>query len=66
MSENRALLEVSDLIKHYPVRAGLLRRQSGRERSRGRSRREPRQCARMTRRSGRQPAASLAPRRRRM
>ena len=25
MSENRALLEVTDLIKHYPVRAGVLR-----------------------------------------
>jgi peptide/nickel transport system ATP-binding protein len=29
MSETRALLEVSDLVKHYPVRAGLLRRRVG-------------------------------------
>ena len=29
MSENRALLEVTDLIKHYPVRAGVLRRRVG-------------------------------------
>src|SRR6201997_3216256 len=29
MSDNRALLEVTDLTKHYPVRAGVLRRQVG-------------------------------------
>jgi peptide/nickel transport system ATP-binding protein/oligopeptide transport system ATP-binding protein len=29
MSETRALLEVTDLIKHYPVRAGVLRRKVG-------------------------------------
>src|SRR6201986_3040198 len=29
MSENRALLEVTDLIKHYPVRAGVFRRRVG-------------------------------------
>ena len=29
MSDMRALLEVSDLVKHYPVRGGVLRRQVG-------------------------------------
>ncbi|HEX2366346.1 MAG TPA: ABC transporter ATP-binding protein, partial [Bradyrhizobium sp.] len=29
MIEPRALLEVSDLIKHYPVRSGVLRRKVG-------------------------------------
>jgi oligopeptide transport system ATP-binding protein len=29
MSDARALLEVSDLVKHYPVRGGVLRRQVG-------------------------------------
>src|ERR1700742_459837 len=29
MSETRPLLEVTDLVKHYPVRAGLLRRRVG-------------------------------------
>ena len=29
MSDPRALLEVSDLIKHYPVRSGVLRRKVG-------------------------------------
>jgi oligopeptide/dipeptide ABC transporter ATP-binding protein len=29
MTEARALLEVSDLIKHYPVRSGILRRKVG-------------------------------------
>ncbi|HLZ02988.1 MAG TPA: dipeptide ABC transporter ATP-binding protein [Bradyrhizobium sp.] len=29
MSESHALLEVNDLIKHYPVRAGVLRRRVG-------------------------------------
>jgi oligopeptide transport system ATP-binding protein len=29
MTEPRALLEVSDLVKHYPVRGGVLRRQVG-------------------------------------
>jgi oligopeptide/dipeptide ABC transporter ATP-binding protein len=29
MSETRALLEVTDLVKHYPVRSGLLRRRAG-------------------------------------
>jgi oligopeptide transport system ATP-binding protein len=29
MSETRALLEVADLVKHYPVRAGVLRRRVG-------------------------------------
>src|SRR6201997_5114642 len=29
MSETRALLEVTDLVKHYPVRAGVLRRAIG-------------------------------------
>lgn len=29
MSDPRALLEVSDLIKHYPVRSGILRRKVG-------------------------------------
>ncbi|MBV9561680.1 MAG: dipeptide ABC transporter ATP-binding protein [Bradyrhizobium sp.] len=29
MSEPRALLEVTDLVKHYPVRRGLLRRAAG-------------------------------------
>ena len=29
MSETRAVLEVNDLIKHYPVRAGVLRRRVG-------------------------------------
>ena len=29
MTEPRALLEVSDLIKHYPVRGGILRRRIG-------------------------------------
>ena len=29
MSETRTLLEVTDLIKHYPVRAGVLRRRVG-------------------------------------
>jgi oligopeptide transport system ATP-binding protein len=29
MTEPRALLEVSDLIKHYPVRGGILRRKVG-------------------------------------
>ncbi len=29
MTETRALLEVSDLVKHYPVRSGILRRRVG-------------------------------------
>src|ERR1700730_7048354 len=29
MSETRPLLEVTDLVKHYPVRAGVLRRRVG-------------------------------------
>ena len=29
MTETRALLEVSDLVKHYPVRSGILRRSVG-------------------------------------
>ena len=29
MTEPRALLEVTDLVKHYPVRTGLLRRKAG-------------------------------------
>jgi peptide/nickel transport system ATP-binding protein/oligopeptide transport system ATP-binding protein len=29
MTEPRALLEVTDLVKHYPVRAGILRRAAG-------------------------------------
>ena len=29
MTEARALLEVTDLKKHYPVRAGILRRAVG-------------------------------------
>ena len=29
MSEARPLLEVTDLVKHYPVRAGVLRRRVG-------------------------------------
>jgi peptide/nickel transport system ATP-binding protein len=29
MTEARALLEVSDLVKHYPVRSGILRRKVG-------------------------------------
>src|SRR5215470_1689912 len=29
MSETRPLLEVKDLVKHYPVRGGVLRRQVG-------------------------------------
>src|SRR5690242_5389859 len=29
MSEPRALLEVQDLVKHYPMRSGLLRRRVG-------------------------------------
>ena len=29
MSEPRAMLEVTDLIKHYPVRSGVLRRKVG-------------------------------------
>src|ERR1700743_860359 len=29
MSETHALLEVSDLVKHYPVRSGILRRKVG-------------------------------------
>src|SRR5881227_2070565 len=29
MTEARALLEVTDLKKHYPVRAGILRRRAG-------------------------------------
>src|SRR5438445_13358991 len=29
MSEPRVLLEVSDLVKHYPVRSGILRRSVG-------------------------------------
>jgi peptide/nickel transport system ATP-binding protein/oligopeptide transport system ATP-binding protein len=29
MTETRALLEVSDLVKHYPVRSGILRRTIG-------------------------------------
>src|SRR5271166_2909119 len=29
MTETRAVLEVDDLIKHYPVRAGVLRRKVG-------------------------------------
>ena len=29
MTDARALLEVSDLVKHYPVRSGILRRKVG-------------------------------------
>jgi peptide/nickel transport system ATP-binding protein/oligopeptide transport system ATP-binding protein len=29
MTEQRALLEVNDLVKHYPMRSGLLRRRTG-------------------------------------
>ena len=29
MPEARALLEISDLVKHYPVRGGILRRKVG-------------------------------------
>ena len=29
MTDTRALLEVSDLKKHYPVRSGVLRRKVG-------------------------------------
>src|ERR1700739_4777913 len=29
MNETRPLLEVTDLVKHYPVRAGVLRRRVG-------------------------------------
>ena len=29
MSETTPLLEVTDLVKHYPVRAGVLRRRVG-------------------------------------
>jgi len=29
MTETRALLEVTDLVKHYPVRSGILRRAVG-------------------------------------
>src|SRR5262249_11366486 len=29
MTQTRALLEVDDLVKHYPVRAGVLRRKVG-------------------------------------
>src|ERR1700753_3969197 len=29
MSETQALLEVNELVKHYPVRGGILRRQVG-------------------------------------
>jgi len=29
MTDARALLEVCDLVKHYPVRGGILRRQVG-------------------------------------
>src|SRR3954468_2691157 len=29
MTDTRVLLEVSDLVKHYPVRSGILRRKVG-------------------------------------
>src|SRR6476659_4301435 len=29
MTEARALLEITDLVKHYPVRSGILRRKVG-------------------------------------
>src|SRR3954447_21437767 len=29
MTDTRVLLEISDLVKHYPVRAGILRRAVG-------------------------------------